>query len=202
MKYTPFITILGLFCTSFVHAQDENEDTPAKALIADENAESTESNAEGQDNTGAEEADSEDEGVVVRTEIPKPIQLEDQDSGFKLLSPWSPKPMQRAPLGWQYIPADSSHSYKKVVTLQSGKKLKLVITPYILAPESSASVVQILEPGYQPERGYQQKFNIEASLKISAKQLADTSEALDSSIKDLKELLQTLPKAETQAPTQ
>lgn len=194
MKHTLFITILGLLCTQLAYAQGEDTESPTEASSDEESSDNNESDKE----PDAEAGDDSEEGVVVRTEIPKPIQLEEKDSNFKLLSPWSPKPMQRAPLGWQYIPADSSHSYKKQVTLKSGKKLKLLITPYVLAPENSADVVQVLEPGYQPERGYQQKFNVEASLKNSTKLLAETSEALDSSIKDLRELLQTLPKPETQ----
>ena len=203
MKSLSIIYLIAIFGAPHLLAQDENEDTTSDEVVTSDEDSQDSSNGDESESNSDDDAESttdeqEEPGVVVRTEIPKQIQLDGDSSSFKLLSPWSPKPMQRAPLGWQYIPADPSHSYAHSVSLKSGKTLKLKITPYVLAPENSASVVQVLEPGYQPERGYQQKYNIESSLKHSSKLLADTSEALDASIKDLRELLLTLPKPETQ----
>lgn len=142
-----------------------------------------------------EPADQKD-GVVVRIEIPKQIRTADNSKKFKILSPWAPKPLQAAPIGWRYIAANPNQSYKTSVNLKSGKKLSLKITPYLLVPERSPLVVQVLEPGYSPAEGYRQQNSVTATLETSNQLLLKASNSLVDSISNLEELLLTLPKPE------
>jgi len=134
-----------------------------------------------------------DEPVVVKVEIPKQIELS-EDSGFKLISPWAPKPMQQAPRGWRYIPAQQDKAYPVEVNLSTGKTLSLSITPYTLVPEVSNKVIQAREPGYQPERGYQQVHSVSARLETATNNLKQAGDSLDQSIENLSALVDSLPK--------
>lgn len=139
------------------------------------------------------EPDEEDEAVVVKVEIPKQIEVS-EDSGFKLISPWAPKPMQQAPKGWRYIPAGQDTAYPVEVNLSTGKTLSLSITPYTLVPEISNKVIQVKEPGYQPEHGYQQEHSVSARLEKATDNLKQAGDSLDKSIENLSALVDSLPK--------
>lgn len=132
--------------------------------------------------------------VSVQTESSAQITLSDsQSSSLKLLTPWAPKPMQPAPLGWRYIPETADKSYPLTVTLSSGKTLSLKVAPYALVPVESSFVVQACEPGYQPERGYQQDTSISARLENTTQTLETAAESLNESIKNLSSLVDSLP---------
>lgn len=133
--------------------------------------------------------------VTVKIELPKQIKLADAEtSGFKLLTPWAPKPMQSPPIGWRYIPARRGKAYPVEVTLATGNTLSLSVTPYTLVPELSDDVVQAREPGYQTERGYQQVHSISARLQTATTNLEQAGRSLDKSIENLSELVDSLPK--------
>ena len=133
--------------------------------------------------------------VTVKIELPKQIKLADAEtSGFKLLTPWAPKPMQSPPIGWRYIPARRGKAYPVEVTLATGNSLSLSVTPYTLVPELSDDVVQAREPGYQAERGYQQVHSISARLQTATTNLEQAGKSLDKSIENLSELVDSLPK--------
>ncbi len=136
-----------------------------------------------------------DEPVLVKIEIPKQIKLAESETGdFKLLTPWAPKPMQSAPRGWRYIPAHKEKAYPVEVKLATGKTLSLSVIPYTLVPEVSSKVVQAREPGYEPERGYQQVHSVSARLKTTTDNLQKAGDSLDQSIENLSALVDSLPK--------
>jgi len=140
----------------------------------------------------------EQDPVIIRTEIPKQIELTTSSQQLKILSPWAPKPLQAAPVGWRYIAGSPEQAYKTQVSLKTGSKIELKITPYILTPEASPLVVQVLEPGYIPANGYKQTTSLTSSLETSNQMLKTASENLEKSIINLKSLLETLPKPEAQ----
>ena len=135
------------------------------------------------------------EPVLVKTEKPKQIQLSANDnSELELLSPWAPKPLQTAPKGWRYTPVTADRSYPLEVKLSSGKSVSLSVTPYALVPNSSLNVIQAREPGYQPERGYQQIHSVTARLQTTTQTLDTAAASLDESISNLSALVNSLPK--------
>lgn len=113
---------------------------------------------------------------------------------LRLLAPWSPKPLQRAPIGWRYVPASPASAFRKKVQLSNGKSLTLSVRPYALVPEKSPLVIQAVEPGYQADLGYVQKESVTASLTTSITALEKASQALESSITNLNDLVNSLPK--------
>ena len=136
-----------------------------------------------------------EESVTVKVEIPKQIKLSKAETDdFKLITPWAPKPMQVAPNGWRYIPARQDKAYPVEVKLATGKILSLSVIPYTLVPELSKTVIQAREPGYQPERGYQQVLSISARLQTTADNLKHAGDSLDQSIENLSALVDSLPK--------
>ena len=135
------------------------------------------------------------EPVLVKVEKPKQIQLsENSQSDLRLLSPWAPKPLQKAPRGWRYVPVSADRSYPLDIKLSSGKSVSLSITPYALVPQESQNVVQAREPGYQPEKGYQQAHSVTARLENTTQTLEQAASSLDESIKNLSALVNSLPK--------
>lgn len=138
---------------------------------------------------------SSEPAVVVKTEPKVQIVLADnQDSGFQLLSPWAPKPMQKAPTGWRYAPGAANKSYPLDVKLSSGQSLSLKVVPYALVPIESKFVVQACEPGYQPARGYQQTNSVSARLEKTTQTLELAADSLNESIQNLSALVDSLPK--------
>lgn len=135
------------------------------------------------------------EAVLVKIESPKQIEVSpEQKGGFQLITPWAPKPMQEAPAGWRYIPASPDKAYPVKVKLSSGKSLSLNVMPYTLVPTISKQVVQAREPGYQPERGYQQTFSVSARLESTTSNLKLAADSLDQTIENLSSLVDSLPK--------
>lgn len=135
------------------------------------------------------------EPVLVKVSPPRQIEISDtQEGGFQLITPWAPKPMQQAPDGWRYTPAKADKAYPVEVKLSSGKTLSLNVRPYTLVPTISTSVIQAREPGYQPERGYQQTFSISARLESTTSNLKQAADSLDQSIQNLSSLVDSLPK--------
>ena len=136
-----------------------------------------------------------EEPVTVKVEMPKQIILSKAETGdFKLITPWAPKPMQAAPNGWRYIPATQDKAYPVEGKLATGKTLSLSVIPYTLVPELSNTVIQAREPGYQPERGYQQVQSISARLMTTTVNLEQAGDSLDQSIENLSALVDSLPK--------
>ncbi|MFC4995467.1 hypothetical protein [Rubritalea tangerina] len=139
--------------------------------------------------------EEENQQVVVKVELPKQIELDSSSSSeFEILSPWAPKPMQRAPRGWQYRPAREDKAYPVSLTLASGKAIQLKVIPYVLVPSDSEKVIQAREPGYQPERGYQQIHSISARLQSTTSNLKAAADTLNESINNLSSLVDSLPK--------
>ncbi|MFC5049946.1 hypothetical protein ACFPK9_04905 [Rubritalea spongiae] len=133
--------------------------------------------------------------VFIKTEIPRPIELAPSASGnVTLKSPWAPKPKQKAPSGWRYTPAPASEAYPMEVSLKNGKKLKLSVIPHKLVPDDSPLIVQAVEPGYNPDQGYQQTDSVSARLFSATETLSSASSSLDSSIEKLTLLVNSLPK--------
>lgn len=176
-----------IITTLFAFSQSEEDSTSPEPTESQENEEiELEKKAE----------ETEEEAIVIRTEIPKQVELTTSSQQLRILSPWAPKPLQAAPIGWRYIAGSPDQAYKTQVELTTGSKLELKITPYILVPEASPLVVQVLEPGYIPADGYRQKSSVTASLEKSNSMLKTASQNLDKSIENLKSLLETLPKPE------
>ncbi|MEO1856624.1 MAG: hypothetical protein ABGY95_04565 [Rubritalea sp.] len=135
------------------------------------------------------------EPVTVKIELPEQINLSEAQTGtFQLLTPWAPKPMQKPPIGWRYIPAEQEKAYPIKVKLTTGKTLSLSVTPYTLVPEISSRIIQAREPGYEPRRGYQQVHSISASLRTTTNNLEQAGNSLDQSIANLAALVDSLPK--------
>ncbi len=171
-------------------ASDETFDTPEE----DSEPASIESETLPEQPEDLELPESE-EPVSVKVEMPKQIKLSKDETGdFKLITPWAPKPMQAAPNGWRYIPATQDKAYPVKVKLATGKTLSLSVTPYTLVPQLSDTVIQAREPGYQPERGYQQVQSISARLKTTTDNLEQAGDSLDQSIENLSALVDSLPK--------
>lgn len=142
-----------------------------------------------------EEEYTPEEPVFIKTEIPRPIELAiGESSDITLKSPWSPKPKQAAPSGWRYVPAPVSEAYPMEIPLKNGKKINLSVTPHQLVPEDSPLIVQAVEPGYDPDQGYQQTDSVSARLKSATDTLSEASSSLDSSIEQLNLLVNSLPK--------
>lgn len=181
--------------------EDENpDDTPSDETDTDADTDAsdqptdTEESDDDENTEEPTEAEKDTDPVVIRTEIPKTIRLSKDNTQLKLLAPWAPKPMQRAPIGWTYVPGDPEQAYTRKIKLSSGESVSLTIIPYVLAPEKTDGVVQVLEPGYQPERGYKQQHSVTAVLNQSSKSLEDAISTLDASISTLDELVGSLPK--------
>jgi hypothetical protein len=142
-----------------------------------------------------EEAQSPVEPVLIKTEIPRPIEVAAGSSSEVILkSPWAPKPKQMAPNGWRYLPAPPSEAYPMEINLENGKKLTLSVIPHKLVPEDSPLIIQAIEPGYNPEQGYQQADSVSARLHAATDTLSEAASSLDSSIEKLSLLVNSLPK--------
>lgn len=136
-----------------------------------------------------------DQAVIVKIEIKKQVSVSDSNkSSIRLLSPWAPKPLQNPPYGWRYVPAHQTQAYQVDINTKSGHSIPLDVIPYILVPEESKDVIQIKEPGYQPDLGYQQKTSISAQLKTTNRHLGTAASSIEQSILELSELVETLPK--------
>lgn len=136
-----------------------------------------------------------EEPVLVKVEIPRQIEIDDNQTGaFKLLTPWAPKPKQQAPIGWRYVPASAQSAYPVTVNLSTGKPLTLKVIPYKLVPEDEKDVIQALEPGYNHSQGYEQTDSISAKLSHTTSNLKDAASSLDQSIQNLSALVDSLPK--------
>ncbi|MGJ8671643.1 hypothetical protein [Rubritalea sp.] len=142
-----------------------------------------------------EEEFTPEEPVLIKTEIPRPIELAQKQAADVILkSPWAPKPKQTPPSGWRYIPAPASEAHPMEISLKNGKTLKLSVTPHKLVPEDSPTIVQAVEPGYNPDQGYQQTNSVSARLQSTIDTLSQASSSLDSSIEQLSLLVNSLPK--------
>ncbi|WP_018970713.1 hypothetical protein [Rubritalea marina] len=135
-----------------------------------------------------------DDAVVVRVKIKKQVSFSGDPTTIKILSPWSPKPLQNPPIGWRYIPAHSSQSYQLEVQTTQHDSLPLEVIPYVLVPEESNKVIQVSEPGYRIDEGYKQTQSISAQLTKTNTQLGQAVDAIASSIQKLNALVETLPK--------
>ncbi|MFK7910269.1 MAG: hypothetical protein AB8F34_06660 [Akkermansiaceae bacterium] len=138
-----------------------------------------------------------DEGISIQVEKPAVASgTVAADGEVKIYSPWPAKPMFPAPSGWKFAPAPEGMSpYRTKVKLSNGQEVNLAITPFVLNPIADGqNAIRISEPGYKPELGYVQRDTVGVMLQKSNADLRANEEQAAKSIRQLQQLLSSLPK--------
>jgi len=135
----------------------------------------------------------EPEGVQVRVEPGKSGAPVDS-SKVKLLAPFPPKALAKAPAGWHLEHPSNVPPIVQEVTLENGSRLSLSIRPHVLVPDADGSkVVSISEPGYDPTQQYDQTKTMGAILSGSLERMDKDSRDLGDALERLQQLLGSLP---------
>ncbi len=140
-----------------------------------------------------------DEGIQIQVEkITGQSGAENAHHQVKIYSPWPAKPISPAPEGWKFSPAPAGLApYRKKVVLGNGKGVPLTITPFVLVPVSDGlNVIRIVEPGYDPARGYNQQETVGTILQNSTAELEQNEKQAAVAIRRLQLLLSSLPHQE------
>jgi hypothetical protein len=142
-----------------------------------------------------------DSGLVQRVELLHAGSGSVDPTKVKLMTPYPAKPLAAAPAGWHLATSESAPNFTREVELARGAKVTLTIRPHVLLPDSDGvSVFSIPEPGYQHSLGDRQTTTVGAILATSIHQLDEDCVQLGGAIENLKLLLISLPKSETQPP--
>ncbi len=137
-----------------------------------------------------------DEGIQIQVEKSSSVSgAADHAGAVKIYSPWPAKPISPAPAGWKFVPAPAGlKPYRTTVTLGSGSRVDLSITPFVLVPLSDGqNAIRIAEPGYDPALHYAQKATIGTMLKKSTAELEENEKHAADVISRLQQLLSSLP---------
>ncbi|MDB6076415.1 MAG: hypothetical protein JWO82_162 [Akkermansiaceae bacterium] len=142
----------------------------------------------------------EPEGVSVRVE-PGKSGVAVASSKVKLLAPFPPKALAKAPAGWRLEHPENVPPLVKEVTLENGTRLNLSIRPHVLVPDADGSqVIGIGEPGYDPALQYAQAKTMGAILSSSLERMDKDSKDLGDALERLQQLLGSLPHPPPPAP--
>lgn len=116
-------------------------------------------------------------------------------SAAKLQLPFLPKPIHPAPIGWTFRRMEeNSRPWTTKLSLADGSTLNLEIRPFRLAvPSREEGAFTIVEPGFDPKQAYRQGKTLGALLTRYDLELEKTEAELDTLIKELDELLSSLP---------
>lgn len=148
-----------------------------------------------------------DEVLKVETSKPKGVEVSvtqlkggevvTDDAKVKLFAPFPAKPLMKAPSGWKIEPSAQAPSFVRDVKLLSGKTIAVTIRPHVLVPDVDAKdAVSVMEPGFDPAKGYQQPSTVGAILGRSTQQLENDSAELGVALDQLQQMLLALPKTE------
>jgi hypothetical protein len=119
-----------------------------------------------------------------------------------LHAPFPAKPLSQAPEGWRIEASDDAPPFSREVELAPGKTITLSIRPHLLLPQADGTdFFAVSEPGFNASLGYQQHATVAAVLSQSIQRLDDDSKQIGSAIDQLQQLLLSLPKPQTSAPT-
>jgi hypothetical protein len=141
---------------------------------------------------------SKPKGVEVSVTQLKGGEVVTDDAKVKLLAPFPAKPLMKAPSGWKIEPSTQAPSFVRDVKLLSGKTIAVTIRPHVLVPDIDAKdAVRVMEPGFDPTKGYQQSSTVGAILGRSTQQLENDSAALGVVMDQLQQMLLALPKTES-----
>jgi hypothetical protein len=142
----------------------------------------------------------EPEGVSVRVE-PGKSGVPVESSKVRLLAPFPPKALAKAPAGWRLEHPENVPPLVKEVTLENGTRLNLSIRPHVLVPDADGSqVIGIGEPGYDPALQYAQAKTMGAILSGSLERMDKDSKDLGDALERLQQLLGSLPHPPPPAP--
>ncbi|MGB1260750.1 MAG: hypothetical protein ACPG6P_11960 [Akkermansiaceae bacterium] len=143
--------------------------------------------------------ETQDEGITLGVTKPddkaaNPAKIMQGD--VKIKSPWPAKPLSSPPFGWKLAPApEGTPVHRETVTLKTGERITLSITPYILVPDSDGRTsFTIAEPGYHAPLGLQQKDTVTAVLERSNIEIEKAEKQTAEAIRRLQLLLTSLPK--------
>lgn len=152
------------------------------------------------------EAKQPEEIVIPETPEPSNIRVESIRTGtghidpknIEIKSNFPTKALIQAPTGWKLEISEQAPAFTRQVEIKPGTFISLQITPHVLSPESDgANVFSVTEPGYDPQKGYQQDQTVANILESSISQLETDSMKMGSALSELHRLLASLPKPET-----
>lgn len=145
-------------------------------------------------------ATAEPEGVQVHVEPGKSGAPVDA-AKIKLLAPFPPKALSKAPAGWRLEHPEDAPPLEQEVTLDNGAHLTLSIRPHVLVPDADGrQVIAISEPGFDSQRQYEQAKTVGAALANSLEQMDKQSKNLGDALDRLQQLMTSLPHPAATAP--
>jgi len=136
-------------------------------------------------------------GVTVRVEKLQIHSKKIDPAKVTLAAPFPAKPLSDPPPGWKLDVRADAKPFFREVEIAPGAKISLSIRPHVLVPIADGTTIfNVNEPGFDPERQYQQLGTVGSILTDSVESLDNQARQLGDAIDRIQQLLVSLPSPE------
>lgn len=141
-------------------------------------------------------------GVTVRVEKLQIHSKKIDPAKVTLVAPFPAKPLADPPPGWKLDVRADAKPFFREIEIAPGANISLSIRPHVLVPIADGiSTFNVNEPGFEPERQYQQLGTVGAILTDSVETLDNQARQLGDAIDRIQQLLVSLPSSPQPLPT-